>query len=336
MLAAVDRTHLGSRAEAARSPRMGTGRFAPSPTGELHLGNLRTALLAWALARRAGLRFVIRMEDLDDRCRPEFAARQLATLRSLGVDWDGPVVYQSERLGLYEAAFQELNRRGLVYECYCTRRDLAGVVSAPHSPPGAYPGTCRELSEAQRRAGRARMAGLRRGPAYRLCTDNGRIDVVDEVQGAYRGTVDDFVIRRGDGAFSYNFVAVYDDGLQGVSQVVRGEDLLASTPRHVYLQREFGFATPAYAHVPMLLNGQGIRLAKRDGAVTMADLAAFGWKPADVIGLLGLSLGMEGVRSADEFMERLTLGRLRRESSPVYPAILEKGSEFAREGLGAL
>ena len=244
----MDRTHLGSRSEAARSPRMGTGRFAPSPTGELHLGNLRTALLAWALARRAGLRFVIRMEDLDDRCRPEFAARQLATLRSLGVDWDGPVVYQSERLGLYEAAFQELNRRGLVYECYCTRRDLAGVVSAPHSPPGAYPGTCRELSEAQRRAGRARMAGLRRGPAYRLRTDNGRIDVVDEVQGAYRGTVDDFVIRRGDGAFSYNFVAVYDDGLQGVSQVVRGEDLLASTPRHVYLQREFGFACLFISH----------------------------------------------------------------------------------------
>ncbi|MDO4888760.1 MAG: tRNA glutamyl-Q(34) synthetase GluQRS [Actinomycetaceae bacterium] len=302
-----------------------TGRYAPSPTGDLHLGNLRTALIAWALARRAGLGFVMRMEDLDERCRPEFVSSQLRTLASLGIDWDGPVVFQSERLEIYRDVFADLRSRGLLYECYCTRRDLAQVASAPHRPPGSYPGTCRDLTEAERQAGRRRLAPMQRGPAHRIRLDAGPIVVDDEVAGRYSGAVDDLVIRRGDGVFSYNFVSVLDDAAQSVGQVVRGDDLLPSTPRQIALQRVLGAATPVYAHVPMILNTAGVRLAKRDGAVTMQDLAEFGWKPADVVEFLTSSLGVRGVRSAREFADRLSFDVLRRGPTLIDPDVLKMG-----------
>ncbi|MEW6860925.1 tRNA glutamyl-Q(34) synthetase GluQRS [Trueperella pyogenes] len=291
-----------------------TGRYAPSPTGDLHLGNLRTALLAWAFARHDSKRFHMRMENLDDRSRPEYYERQLSDLAAIGIDWDGDVLYQTDRIDRYDHIFAELAERGLLYECYCTRRELADVASAPHRPPGSYPGTCRNLTAAQREAGRAKLAGMNRGPAYRLRTDVADMTVTDRIAGEYTGAVDDLVIRRGDGAYSYNFVSVVDDGEYGITQVVRGDDLLPSTPRQVYLQKLLGYATPEYIHVPLVLNREGVRLAKRDGAVTLSELSGFGWTPDDVRALLLSSLGLAPGAGVAEFVP---------ESIPTQPWILD-------------
>ncbi|AJC70187.1 tRNA glutamyl-Q(34) synthetase GluQRS [Trueperella pyogenes] len=291
-----------------------TGRYAPSPTGDLHLGNLRTALLAWAFARHDSKRFHMRMENLDDRSRPEYYERQLSDLAAIGIDWDGDVLYQTDRIDRYDHIFAELAERGLLYECYCTRRELADVASAPHRPPGSYPGTCRNLTAAQREAGRAKLAGMNRGPAYRLRTDVADMTVTDRIAGEYTGAVDDLVIRRGDGAYSYNFVSVVDDGEYGITQVVRGDDLLPSTPRQVYLQKLLGYATPEYIHVPLVLNREGVRLAKRDGAVTLSELSGFGWTPDDVRALLLSSLGLAPGAGVAEFVP---------ESIPKQPWILD-------------
>ncbi|MFT0847945.1 tRNA glutamyl-Q(34) synthetase GluQRS [Actinomycetaceae bacterium L2_0104] len=301
------------------------GRYAPSPTGDFHLGNLRTALLAWALARNEGLSFLMRMEDLDERSRVEYGERQLADLTALGIDWDGPIIRQSDQMDAYDSAFASLEAQGLLYECYCTRKDLAEVASAPHRPPGSYPGTCRNLTEAEREAGRAKLSGMQRGPALRLKTEVTELAVVDEILGEYTGAVDDLVIKRGDGVYSYNFVAVFDDGREGIAQVVRGDDLLPSTPRQVYLQRVLGIAPPVYYHVPMVFNAEGIRLAKRDGAVTMRELSAYGWGPADVVELLGDSLGMSGVRNASEFAAALEIDSLRHGPWLLDPGVLAAG-----------
>ncbi|MEW6954228.1 tRNA glutamyl-Q(34) synthetase GluQRS [Trueperella pyogenes] len=291
-----------------------TGRYAPSPTGDLHLGNLRTALLAWAFARHDSKRFHMRMENLDDRSRPEYYERQLSDLAAIGIDWDGDVLYQTDRIDRYDHIFAELAERGLLYECYCTRRELADVASAPHRPPGSYPGTCRNLTAAQREAGRAKLAGMNRGPAYRLRTDVADMTVTDRIAGEYTGAVDDLVIRRGDGAYSYNFVSVVDDGEYGITQVVRGDDLLPSTPQQVYLQKLLGYATPEYIHVPLVLNREGVRLAKRDGAVTLSELSGFGWTTDDVRALLLSSLGLAPGAGVAEFVP---------ESIPKQPWILD-------------
>jgi glutamyl-tRNA synthetase len=229
-----------------------TGRFAPSPTGDLHLGNLRTALLAWLFARKAGGRFLMRMEDLDTaRVRPGAEQRQLADLRAIGIDWDGPVVRQSERIALYEAAVRRLD----TYPCFCTRAEIREAASAPHGPVGFYPGTCRELTDAER----AQREAAGRPPALRVRAD---------------GSVDDFVVRRGDGAFAYNLAVVVDDADMGVEQVVRGDDLAESTPRQIWLGRALGLPVPDYVHVPLVLGPDGARLAKRHGAVTLRELDA--------------------------------------------------------------
>lgn len=267
----------------------------------------------------------MRMEDLDERSRPAFVDRQLEDLASLGIDWDGPVVLQSQQRSSYDDAFAELDRRGLLYECYCTRKDLAEVASAPHRPPGSYPGTCRHLTEDQREEGRAKLAGMNRGPALRLRTDVAELAVADEILGSYQGAVDDLVIKRGDGVYSYNFVSVFDDGREGITQVVRGDDLLASTPRQAYLQQVLGIRRPSYYHVPMVLNERGVRLAKRDGAVTLSELRRYGWTAADVVELLGSSLGMKEVRSADEFARALHLDSLRRGPWRLDPGLLVEG-----------
>lgn len=281
----------------------GYGRFAPSPTGEFHLGNLRTALLSWALARNSGMGFLIRMEDIDERSRPHFADMQLRALETLGLDWDGPVVHQKERSHIYEDIVNEFQLKGLLYECYCTRKDLAEAPSAPHQPPGSYPGTCRFLPDDERE--RRRNLLTNRGPALRLATDVASLKIKDLIHGSYRGTVDDLVIRRGDGVFSYNFSSVVDDHLQGVTQIVRGDDLLSSTPRQVHLQSLLGAQTPKYIHVPLVMNHNGVRLAKRDGAVTLTTLQEYGWTPSDVIDLLGTSLGMDHPRTSGEFADLL-------------------------------
>ena len=281
-------------AEAATRPAggAGAGRFAPSPTGELHLGNLRTALVAWLAARATSRDFRLRIEDLDRvSSSVEHERRQLADLGAIGLDWDGDVVRQSERFDLYRAHIAQLERAGRVYRCYCTRRqirqEIESAASAPHGlPDGAYPGTCRELTEAERSEREA--AGRR--PALRLRTDGERIGFVDRALGPVDGIVDDVVLARADGIPAYNLAVVVDDAHQAIDQVVRGDDLASSTPRQILLQRLLGFAQPQYLHVALVLGADGQRLAKRHGAVTLSDLAAEGWSSSDVLAALARSL----------------------------------------------
>jgi len=250
----------------------GAGRFAPSPSADLHIGNLRTAVLAWLFARSSDRRFLMRVEDLDDRTHSDTAERQLRDLAALGITWDGPATRQTEHPQRYDAVVDQLTESGHLYECYCTRRDIAAAPRAPHAPEGAYPGTCRGLTDAERDA-RRRETG--RPPALRLRTEGGgasEYTVHDLLHGDYTGLVDDFVVRRGDGVPAYNLAVVVDDAASGIDQVVRGDDLLASSPRQAYLARLLGYPEPTYAHVPLVLNADGARLAKRDGAVTLAEI----------------------------------------------------------------
>jgi glutamyl-tRNA synthetase len=264
--------------------RVGAGRYAPSPTGELHLGNLRTAVLAWLFARWTGRQFLLRMEDLDaGRVRPGLAEQQVADLTALGLDFDGVPVVQSQRAPAYAAALAGIANR--TYECFCTRRDIANAASAPHGASAVYPGTCRGLTE-QQRAERRRT----RTPALRLRADGAVQSVHDVLHGMLTGQVDDFVVRRNDGVASYNLAVVVDDAESGVDQVVRGDDLLPSAVNQVYLAGLLGHPAPTYAHVPLAVNAQGRRLAKRDGAVTLSDLAAMGVGPQQVLGLIANSL----------------------------------------------
>jgi glutamyl-tRNA synthetase len=269
------------------------GRFAPSPTGTLHLGNLRTALLAWLFARSQDARFLVRMEDLDTgRVRGRFYDEQLRDLGALGLDWDGPVVRQSERLPLYADAVETLAAAGLVYECWCTRAEIREAASAPHGdmPEGFYPGTCLRLSEAERAARRAEG----RPPALRVHAGAASVTFEDRIAGTVAGVVDDFVVRRNDGAYAYNLAVVVDDADQGVGEVVRGADLLDSTPRQLWLGARLGLPAPRHAHVPLMLGDDGARLAKRHGAVTLADRAALGETPDDVRATLAASVGVIG------------------------------------------
>ncbi|WP_460358934.1 tRNA glutamyl-Q(34) synthetase GluQRS [Mycobacterium sp. ZZG] len=251
----------------AHSP--GAGRFAPSPSADLHIGNLRTAVLAWLFARSTGRRFLMRVEDLDDRTHTDIADRQLADLAAIGITWDGPATRQTEHAARYDAVVDSLKERGLLFECYCSRRDIAQAPRAPHAPEGAYPGTCRHLTDAEREHRRQQTG---RPPALRLRTDVTSFTVHDVLHGDYTGLVDDFVVRRGDGVTAYNLAVVVDDAASGIDQVVRGDDLLASSPRQAYLARLLGHPEPVYAHVPLVLNADGARLAKRDGAVTLAEI----------------------------------------------------------------
>ncbi|TQF74879.1 tRNA glutamyl-Q(34) synthetase GluQRS [Rhodococcus spelaei] len=296
----------------------GAGRFAPSPSGDLHLGNLRTALLAWLFARSTGRRFLMRVEDLD-RVRPGAEARQLDDLAALGLDWDGEIVRQSERLPLYSAALETLTDAGLTYECFCTRREIQQAATAPHGPDGHYPGTCRDLTEAQRQA--KRDAG--RPPAVRLRAAASEFTVHDELHGSYTGAVDDVVLRRGDGVPAYNLAVVVDDADQGVDQVVRGDDLLSSAPRQAYLATLLGLPVPRYAHVPLALNDEGKRLAKRDGAVTLADQRAAGRSPDWVLAALARSLGMAADGEAPTLSELLP--RFDPSNLPRTPWIFTRG-----------
>lgn len=281
----------------------GAGRYAPSPSGDLHLGNLRTAILAWALARRTHRGFHLRVEDLD-RVKEGSEARQLEDLAALGIDWDGEVVRQSERGEAHEAAIEQLEAAGAVYECYCTRREILDAPSAPHSPPGAYPGTCRDLTGDEREAGRAKMRELRREPALRLRSDVIEWTVTDLWAGQVTAAVDDLVLRRGDGVVAYNLAVVVDDAAAGVDQVTRADDLLTSAPRQAYLAHLLDLPEPTYAHVPLAVNRDGARLAKRDGAVTLRDRLARGESAADVVERIGDSLGLPGCRTAADVLER--------------------------------
>lgn len=297
------------------------GRFAPSPTGDLHLGNLRTALVAWLAARSAAGGFLVRMEDLDPvTASHRHAARQLADLAALGIDHDGEVVFQSDRFDHYREAIARLAADGLVYRCYCTRREIREAASAPHGDAqadGAYPGTCRSLTAARQ----AEFERDGRRSALRLRTEGERYSVDDRIAGTYRGVVDDVVLQRNDGVPAYNLAVVVDDHLQGITQVVRGDDLLSSTPRQLHLQHLLGYRPPEYAHVPLVLGPDGSRLAKRHGAVTLADLAVQGITPGDVVSTLADSLGLDrpGARptAASDLLEGFSFQRISR--SPWQP-----------------
>ncbi len=279
------------------------GRFAPSPSADLHIGNLRTAVLAWLFARSTGRRFLVRIEDLDDRTHADVANRQLDDLAALGLTWNEPVEWQSEHPERYDAVVTELAERGLLYECYCSRRDIAQAPRAPHAPQGAYPGICRDLTDAERQV---RRRETDRPPALRLRTEAITYTVTDMLHGRYTGIVDDFVVRRGDGVPAYNLAVVVDDAAQGVDQVVRGDDLLPSSPRQAYLARLLGYAEPVYAHVPLVLNEDGARLAKRDGAVTLAEIGV-----ARALAQISASLGWPA-STLDELLAQFDPARLPR------------------------
>jgi glutamyl-tRNA synthetase len=245
------------------------GRFAPSPTGPLHLGNLRTALLAWLFARSAKARFLVRVEDLDrSRVRTGVEEAQLADLAAIGLDWDGPIVRQSERMELYEEAIERLDADGLLYPCYCTRAEIRAAASAPHgiSASDRYPGTCRGLTDAQR----AQREAAGRPPALRVRSEDVRIAFEDRLLGFFEETVDDFAVRRNDGTPAYQLAVVVDDARQKIGEVVRGADLADSTPRQILLSRLLGLPEPTHAHVPLVLGPDGQRLAKRHGAVAIS------------------------------------------------------------------
>ncbi len=279
------------------------GRFAPSPTGPLHVGNLRTALLAWLFARTVGGRFVVRMEDLDGpRVRLDSAGQQLADLRWLGLDWDegpdlggpfGPYT-QSLRTRMYDAALSNLREAGLLYPCYCTRADLNRLASAPQGDESpAYPGTCRDLSarEIRRRDASGRRSALRfRAPETPIeFTDLLTGPLVEDVA----AVVGDFVVRRSDGVVAYQLAVVVDDALMDITQVVRGADLLGSTPRQLALYAALGYQIPRhFAHVPLAVDEDGVRMAKRHDSVGLDAMRAEGARPERVLGALAASCGL--------------------------------------------
>ena len=292
------------------------GRFAPSPTSDLHLGNLRTALVAWLLARTTGRQFRLRVEDLDTRrvaAAPAVARRQLADLAALGLDPDGQRVWPSGRLDAYADAVAGLD----TYPCYCTRREIAEAASAPHGDAfRPYPGTCLRLP-ASRRA----ELETTRPPALRVRANRASSTVQDLWAGAITGTVDDFVVVRNDGVPAYNLAVVVDDLALGIDQVCRREDLLSSAPRQAWLARQLGGISPNYAHVPLAVNPDGKRLAKRDGAVTLADLARLGWSPARVLAHLARSLDLAD--SGEPVTTTELLGRFDPSALPREPWIVD-------------
>jgi glutamyl-Q tRNA(Asp) synthetase len=245
---------------------MHTGRFAPSPTGPLHLGSLVAAVGSWLYARAEGGRWLVRVEDIDTpRVIPGSAEEILSALERYGLDWDGEVVWQSERTALYEQALHDLRAKGLVYDCACSRADLQRAASAPLGREPVYPGTCRDgIAE-----GKTARAIRFRVPDEIIAFDDLVVGLQQEHVGERTG---DFVVRRADGLFAYQLAVVVDDADQGVTQVVRGADLLASTPRQIALQRALGYPTPQYAHLPLVVNADGSKLGKRDGALPLPTL----------------------------------------------------------------
>ena len=264
-------------------------RFAPSPSGRLHLGNARSALLGWLEARAAGGEFLLRIEDLDpDRSSAAAIEGIYEDLRWLGLDWDGPVMKQSERAAAYDAALRTLEGLGRTYPCWCSRAEIARAASAPHAGEEGprYPGTCA--------AGGAAKSG--RAPAIRFRVAPGETKFVDQIHGMYSQDVDaavgDFVVRRVDGVASYQLAVVVDDAAQLITDVLRGDDLLSSTSRQVQLYQALGLTPPRFAHIPLLVDAEGKRLAKREGGLTIAALRAAGRNPEEVVGALARWSGL--------------------------------------------
>ncbi len=272
------------------------GRFAPSPSGEMHLGNAWTALLAWLQVRRAGGTMALRMEDLDpERSKPEYAEALMEDLAWLGLDWDegpdsgGPYspYRQDDRRSLYAQAVKRLEQMGLLYPCYCTRAEIRSASLAPNGPEegSAYPGACRSLSVEERRQNESQG----RRPALRVYVPDTEVNFVDLIQGEVRenlSQVGDFVIQRSDGVHAYQLAVVVDDGLMGITHVLRGDDLLSSTARQIWLYQVLDLPVPEFAHVPLLYGPDGRRLSKRHGDLSIAALRRRGVKAERIIGFL--------------------------------------------------
>ncbi len=266
------------------------GRYAPSPSGRLHVGNLRTAMLAWLSAHHHGGELRLRIDDLDPNvCKPEHEEQQLLDLASLGITFSGPTLRQSERSQRYRDALETLRASDLLYECYCSRREVREAAQAPHVhlPDGAYPGTCASLSEADR----LRRAS-ERPAALRVRTGNLTLEFTDRHYGPQSEFVDDFVVQRNDGVASYNLATVLDDVDQGVTEVVRGADLLPGTARHIWLRDALGLPHVEHAHVPLMIDDAGERLAKRGGGVNLAELNDLGMSADDLRRRLAVGLGL--------------------------------------------
>ena len=272
-----------------------TGRYAPSPSGRMHLGNLCCCLLAWLSAKSKGGQVLLRIEDLDTlRCPRVFADAIVDDLAWLGLSADGPdpVPYQSERSELYQHYYDVLADRGLVYPCFCSRSQLHAA-SAPHRSDGqvVYPGTCRGLSPEEIAAKQKHKA-----PAWRVQVPDEVIGFTDGHMGWYEENLardcGDFYLRRGDGVFAYQLAVVVDDALMGVTEVVRGADLLSSTPRQLWLYRELGLPAPQFYHLPLLLAPDGRRLSKRDGDQSLENLRAR-FSPEEVVGRLAFAVGLQ-------------------------------------------
>ncbi|EGJ49546.1 tRNA glutamyl-Q(34) synthetase GluQRS [Desulfocurvibacter africanus] len=313
------------------------GRFAPSPTGSMHLGNAWAALLGWLAVRSQGGRMVLRIEDLDpERSRPEYMAGLLEDLAWLGLDWDegpdkgGPYepYVQSQRLALYDEALSRLAERGLVYPCYCTRKELRTAASAPHAGEEAplYGGACRLLGAEERR--KKERAG--RSPAMRLRCPAESVSFTDLLHG--RITVDpaltagDFALRRSDGVHAYQLAVVVDDGAMDINLVVRGADLLSSTPAQVALFKLLGYAPPDFLHVPLLVDSMGVRLSKRHGSLEIRRLRMNGARPEAVLGYLAWKAGlMPELRSIKtyELLEPFNPARI-----PSRPLKVEDDAEY--------
>lgn len=278
------------------------GRFAPTPSGKMHIGNALTALLGWLQMRRLNGRYILRIEDIDEhRSRGELVDELIRDLKWLGLDWDegpgvggsfGPYV-QTERKALYEHALAKLNEARLLYPCYCSRADIAAAASAPHglaSEGRRYPGTCRHLTkeEAQRKE-------LHKKPSLRMKVPKQAVAFTDEIAGHQIYALEksgDFVVRRADAMISYQLAVVVDDALMGITHVLRGADLLDSTPRQLLLYEALGYKPPHFAHVPLIVDAEGKRLAKRNRGLSLSFLRGQGIQPQRIVGWLAWTAGL--------------------------------------------
>jgi glutamyl-tRNA synthetase len=305
------------------------GRLAPSPTGRLHLGHARTFLVAWWLARQRSGQLLLRFEDLDhERSLSEYADAACSDLEWLGIDWDGPVTFQSDHLERIREAAAYLERSALAYPCTCSRGDIRAVLSAPH--PGEdrdfYPGTCRDLyaSIADARARTGKAAGLR----FRCPAEHDQIGFEDALMGWHSEesatTAGDFLILRRDGVPAYQLAVVVDDAAQGVNHVVRGCDLLDSTPRQIALQRALALPAVTYCHVPLVLDATGRRLAKRADDLSLAELRTRGVRPEVIVTWAARSLGLdvEETRTAREMLPVFALDRVRMQPTRIDDSLI--------------
>lgn len=298
-----------------------TGRFAPSPSGRMHLGNVYAALMAWLSVRSQGGRMVLRIEDLDDRCRRgRWDALLIEDLEWLGLDWDEGPVYQSDRLDRYERAFEALRAQGLLYPCFCSRAELHAA-SAPHASDGTpiYAGTCRGLSAEDAARRRAERPGAWRLRVPSADDPRGDVAFTDRVYGPQHETLardcGDFLVRRSDGVFAYQLAVCVDDAEMGVNEVVRGRDLLGSSARQMYLQDLLDLPHPAYAHVPLLVTADGRRLSKRERDCDLGELRARFGTPEALLGMVAHAAGIAPdarPRSAGDLVELFSWEAVRR------------------------